>query len=121
MAVTSGLWFAGVVGAAIILIGARFLAQPAPASAAFGVPAAADDAYLSVKGVRDVASGLFIGLLLWHGEPRLVGWFMLVATLIPIADGLIVLRHQGPRLAAFGIHWATAVFMLVSAGLLLVG
>ena len=121
MAVTLGLWFAGVVGATIVLIGARFLAQPAPASVAFGVPATAENAYLSVKGVRDVASGLFIGLLLWHGDHQLVGWFMLVATLIPIADGLIVLRHRGPRLTAFGVHWGTALFMLASAGLLLVG
>jgi hypothetical protein len=121
LAVTIGLWFAGVVGVAIVLIGVRFLAQPAAASAAFGLPAAAGDAYLSTKGVRDVASGFFIGLLILHGQPRLVGWFMLVATLIPIVDGLIVLRHHGPRLAAFGVHWATAIFMLVSAGLLLLG
>jgi hypothetical protein len=121
MAITVGLWFAGVVGVAIVLIGARFLAQPAAASSAFGLPAAAEDAYLSVKGVRDIASGLFIGLLLWSGQPRLLGWFMLIATLIPIGDGLIVLRHHGPRLAAFGVHWGTAAFMLVSAGLLLLG
>lgn len=121
MAVTIGQWFAGVLGAAIVVIGARFFLQPAAASAAFGVPAAADDAYLSVKGVRDVASGLFIGLLLWNGQPRLVGWFILLATLIPIADGLIVLRHHGPRSTAFGVHWGTAAFMLVSAGLLLLG
>jgi hypothetical protein len=121
MAVTIGLWFAGVVGAAIMLIGVRFLAQPSAAAAAFGLPAAADDPYLSTKGVRDIASGLFIGLLILHSQPRLVGWFMLVATLIPIVDGLIVLRHQGPRLTAFGVHWATAVFMLVSAALLLFG
>ena len=121
MAVTIGLWFAGVVGVGIVLIGARFFAQPAAASALFGVPAAADDAYLATKGVRDIASGLFIGLMILHGQPRLVGWFMLLATLIPIVDGLIVLRHHGPRLTAFGVHWATAVFMLVSAGLLLFG
>ena len=89
MMVTVGQWFAGLVGVAIVLIGARFLVQPAAAAAAFGVPVSADNAYLSVKGVRDIASGLFIGLLLWHGQPRLLGWFMLVATLIPIADGLI--------------------------------
>ena len=121
MMVTVGQWFAGLVGVAIVLIGARFLVQPAAAAAAFGVPVSADNAYLSVKGVRDIASGLFIGLLLWHGQPRLLGWFMLVATLIPIADGLIVLRHHGPRFAAFGIHWTTAAFMLVAAGLLLLG
>ena len=121
MLVTIGLWFAGLVGVAIVLIGARFLVQPAAAATAFGVPATAENAYLSVKGVRDIASGLFIGLLIWHGQPTLLGWFMLLGTLIPIGDGFIVLRHHGPRLAAFGIHWATAAFMLVSAGLLLFG
>jgi hypothetical protein len=121
MAVTIGLWFAGLVAVAIVLIGVRFFAQPAAAAASFGVPAPADNAYLSTKGVRDIASGLFIGLMILHGQPRLVGWFMLLATLIPIVDGLIVLRHHGPRLTAFGVHWATAVFMLVSAGLLLFG
>jgi hypothetical protein len=29
---------------------------------------------------------------------------MLLATLIPIEDGLIVLRHHGPSRVAFGIH-----------------
>jgi hypothetical protein len=43
---------------------------------------------------------------------------MLVATLVLTADGLIVLRHHGPRLAALGIRWVTAIFMLVSARLL---
>jgi hypothetical protein len=80
MAVTTGRWFAGVVGVAILLIGVRFFAQSVAASARFGVPAAADDPYLSTKGVRDIASGLFIGLLICRGQPALVGWFMLVAT-----------------------------------------
>jgi len=118
MPVTIGLWFAGLVGVAIVLIGVRFLVRPAAAAAAFGVPASVDNAFLSAKGVRDIASGLFIGLLLWHGQPRLLGWFILLATLIPVVDGVIVLRHHGPRVIAFGIHWATAVFMLITMGLL---
>ena len=47
----------------IIFIGARFLLAPYAAAAGYGVPVApgATDAYLSVKGVRDLTDGL-VGL-----------------------------------------------------------
>jgi hypothetical protein len=50
-----------------------------------------------------------------------LGWFVLVATIIPAADAAIVLRHGGTRAIAFGIHGATAVIMIVTAALLLMG
>jgi hypothetical protein len=46
---------------------------------------------------------------------------MLAATGIPVGDALIVLRSNGPKAAAYGIHGATAVVMLVISVLLLVG
>jgi hypothetical protein len=55
---------AGLIAAGIIFIGARFIVAPRVAAAGYGVqpdlgqPAAG--AYLSVKGVRDIASGLFV-------------------------------------------------------------
>jgi hypothetical protein len=45
-------------------------------------------------------------------------WFMLAVTLVPLGDTLIVLRHGGPRATAFGIHFTTAVLVLLSAALL---
>jgi Domain of unknown function (DUF4267) len=47
-----------------------------------------------------------------------VGWFMLVVALAPLGDTAIVLRHGGTKAAAFGIHFATAVVVLISAALL---
>ena len=38
--------------------------------------------------------------------------------LVPLFDTLIVLRHGGTKAVAFGIHFATAVIVLISAGLL---
>jgi len=35
--------------------------------------------------------------LLANGSARLLGWFMLAATLIPVGDALIVLRSKGPE------------------------
>lgn len=43
---------------------------------------------------------------------------MLVAGLIPPGDTLIVLRHGGTKAVAFGIHFATAVVVLLDAALL---
>ncbi|MGH3375280.1 MAG: DUF4267 domain-containing protein [Actinoallomurus sp.] len=114
---------AGLIGVGIILIGAQYFWIPR-AARGFGIPGTpAEDgtfqAWLTVKGVRDIASGLFIFVLLAGGTPHLLGWFMLAAALIPTGDALIVLRSKGPKAAAYGIHGATAVVAAVIAVLLL--
>ena len=117
-----GFYLSGVIAAGIICIGFRFLLAPSTAAAAYGVPAGAEPhsrAYLSAKGIRDIASGLFIVVLIAYGSAHALGWFMLVATLIPIADAVIVLHQGGSRTIAFGVHGGTAVVMLVISGLLL--
>ena len=107
-----------LVGIGIAFIGARFLLAPSAAAAGYGV--AGQGAYLSAKGVRDIASGLFVFVLIASGQPRALGLIMAAATLIPVGDALIVLRNGGSRVTAFGIHGATALAMLVIAALLLV-
>jgi hypothetical protein len=69
--------------------------------------------------IRDVASGLFIVILMIDGSLRLLGWFMLAATIIPLTDAMIVLSHGGTKASAFGIHGATAGVMLIISGFLL--
>jgi uncharacterized protein DUF4267 len=120
-----GSVLAGLIGGGIILIGAVYLWAP-QAAPGFGIPGApvADQAFRAwarVKGVRDVASGLFIAILLANGSAHLLGWFMLTATLIPVSDALIVLRSKGPRSAVYGIHGATALVMVVISVLLIAG
>lgn len=115
---------AGLIGAGIIVIGARALWAP-QAAAGFGIPGTPTDdrafqAWLSVKAVRDIASGLFVFVLLAGATPHLLGWFMLAATGIPVGDALIVLRSNGPKATAYGVHGATAVVMLAISLLLLV-
>jgi hypothetical protein len=117
-----GYYLSGVIAFGVIIIGARFLIAPHLAAAGFGVPVDPDgrwDAYLSVKGIRDIASGLFIAILMVNGSLHLLGWFILAATIIPLTDGLIVLRHGGTKATAFGVHGATAAVMLMISGLLL--
>ena len=94
----------GVIGVGIILIGARFLLAPRMAAAGFGVAAeppgtqaqaASPYAWLYAKGVRDIASGIFIWVLLANRAPHLLGAFMAAASIVPVGDAMIVLRSGG--------------------------
>ena len=118
----------GAIGVGIIFIGARFLVVPQAAATGYGVLAAPVGAqnhaashypWLYVKGMRDIASGIFIFILLANRAPHLLGAFMAAASLIPVGDSVIVLRSGGTRAAAFGIHGATAAVMLAASAALL--
>jgi len=115
---------AGLIGAGIIFIGARFILAPRVAAAGYGVQPDLGQrsvrAYLSVKGIRDIASGLFLFILMAAGATHLLGWVILAATIIPIADATIVLGHGGPKSIAWGVHGVTAVVMLITSALLLI-
>jgi hypothetical protein len=111
-----------VIAAGIIFIGGRFLLAPSLAAAAYGVPAGTEPhsrAYLSAKGIRDIASGLFAAIPIAYGSAHPLGWFMLAATIIPITDATIVLQQGGSRAVAFGVHGSTAAATLIISGLLL--
>ncbi|MEU0433500.1 DUF4267 domain-containing protein [Streptomyces sp. NPDC006290] len=104
----------------VLFIGARFLAQPRAAATGYGVPAKPDGdaAYLEIKGLRDAVFGVMGLALLALAGAGAEAWFMLTVALVPLGDTLIVLRHGGTKAVAFGIHFATAVLVLVSAALL---
>ena len=114
---------AGPVGLGIIAIGARFLLAPRAAAAGYGVAIGEEvggaGAYLSAKGVRDIVSGLVVFLLIATAGHRVLGGWMLVTALIPIGDGVVVLRSGGSKAIAYGVHVATAVAMAVIGILLL--
>jgi hypothetical protein len=120
-----GYGLSGLLGAGIIVIGARFLVAPRAAAAAYGISIEQDgpaaDPYLAAKGVRDIASGLAVFVLLAAGKPHLLGRYLLAASVIPIGDSIAVLRGNGPKAAAYGVHDTTAAVMLVTAALLLSG
>ncbi|HEU5469261.1 MAG TPA: DUF4267 domain-containing protein [Actinophytocola sp.] len=116
---------AGLIGVAMIVIGARAFWAP-QAAVGFGIPDTPTEdrafrAWLSVKAVRDIGSGVFIVIVLVAATPQVLGWLMLAATGIPVGDALIVLRSNGPKAIAYGIHGATAVVVLAIGVLLLIG
>jgi hypothetical protein len=95
---------------------------PFISASGYGVPAGTEPhsrAYLSAKGIRDIASGLFAAMLIAYGSAHALGWFMLIAPIIPIGDAAIVLQQGGRRAVAFGVHGGTAGAMVIISGLLL--
>ena len=118
-----GYALSGVLGLGIAAVGARFLASPAKAAAAYGISVGPEvsgaDPYLSVKGVRDVASGLMTYVLIAAREPRVLAGFLLAATVIPVGDAVIVLRRGGRKSTAYRVHGTTAAAMAATAAILL--
>ena len=124
--IIAGYVLSGLIAATILFLGARFWLAPASASAAFGIahsppPSAGLTAWLSVKGTRDIASGLFVVLLMANRSPRLLGEFMLIASLIAYGDMVTVLRSGGPKGAAFGIHGFTGTLLVATGACLIAG
>ncbi|TDQ52300.1 DUF4267 domain-containing protein [Actinorugispora endophytica] len=116
MLTTVATALAGLVGVAVIFMGALPFWAPR-AAAGFGIPDTPTEdrsfrAWLTVKAMRDLACGLFVFVLLVGGTPHLLGWFILVMAVIPAGDALIVLRSNGPKATAYGVHGATAAVML---------
>jgi Domain of unknown function (DUF4267) len=121
-----GYVLSGLLAAVILFFGARFWLAPAAASAAFGIPDSPPSstgftAWLSVKGTRDIVAGLFVLLLLANGAPRLLGQFMLVASLIAFGDMVTVIRSGGSRRAALGTHGLTGLVIVATGVCLIVG
>lgn len=121
-----GYILAGLIAAGIIFLGSRFWWGPVAASNEFGIahsppPSSGFTAWLSVKGTRDIAAGLFVILLMTNGSPALLGKFMLVASLIAFGDMITVLRSGGRKGAALGIHGFTGLVIVATGVALIVG
>lgn len=114
---------AALIGLAVVAMGATGMLKP-QFFAGFGIPGTPEDDpvldhWLTVKGGRDVGTGLMLLVATLLGTTALAGWVMLAAAVMPVFDGLIVLRAKGPRAAAYGVHFATAAAMVLISVLLL--
>ena len=109
-----------LIGGFIIYIGIAYLIAPETSVTGFGLPAWPTGdaaAFLNLKGVRDIASGIIPLTLLLLGQRKALGWVLLGAALIPIGDGTVILAWDGGTAAAFGIPYLPAVGV-IAAGLL---
>ena len=76
------LTLAALIAAGIIVIGCFYLVSPERMSGSFGLTSPASDAdtraWLLLKGIRDVASGMVVLAMMLTADWRLVGIALLV-------------------------------------------
>src|SRR3981081_4092154 len=75
---------AALVSVGIIAIGTRYLVAPLASARPFGLPNGPHGdaaAWLRLKGIRDIVSGLVILVPLALGQVQVLGWIVLVASI----------------------------------------
>jgi Domain of unknown function (DUF4267) len=117
------LSFSVLVSVGIIVIGCFYLASPQRILGSFGLKPPAPDAdtraWLRLKGIRDVTSGLAVLTVMLTTDSRTVGIVLLVFAIIPFGDMSNILVSGGRKATAFSVHGMTCAVMLF-AGLLLI-
>jgi hypothetical protein len=117
------LALAVLVAVGILVIGCFYLVSPERILGGFGLRAPAPDAdtraWLRLKGIRDIASGVAVLTLMLTTNSRTVGIVLLVFALIPFGDMSNILLSGGRKATAFSVHGVTCAVMLF-AGLLLI-
>ena len=117
------LSLAVLVSVGIFAIGCFYLASPQRILGGFGLKPPAPDpdtlAWLRLKGIRDIASGLVVLTLMLTTDSRTVGIVLLVFAIIPFGDMTNILASGGRKVTALSVHGVTCAVMLF-AGLLLI-
>lgn len=111
---TFSFWIVLLTGLLMLFIGGRFLLIPADAEAAYGIHITTGDfSFHYIKGIRDIFSGLLVIVLLLTKEFRALGIALLCATIIPLADFLIVLSHEDYEVSKLYPHLTAIVICVV--------
>ena len=117
------LSLAALLAVAIIVIGCFYVISPERMTGSFGLKPPAPDAdtraWLRVKGIRDIVSGLVVLTLMVTTNTRTVGIALLVLAITPLGDMSNVLASGGSKSTAFSVHGVTCAVMLV-VGLFLI-
>jgi hypothetical protein len=104
MHISIPLSVATLLAVGIIIIGSLYIASRA---------------WLRLKGIRDIVSGLVVLTLIATTNPHTTGIAFLVESLTAFGDMSNVLGSGGSKQAAFSIHGATFAVMVVT-GLFLI-
>lgn len=85
-----------LTGLGLIFLGARFILSPETAEAGYGIcfNEQGDYSFHYIKGIRDLFTGLIICILVLAKQTKALGITLLVGTIIPIVDLLIVLNKD---------------------------
>jgi hypothetical protein len=92
---------AALIAVSIIVIGCFYLAAPQRILGSFGLKPPASDAdtraWLRLKGIRDVASGLVVLTMMLTANSRTVGTVLIVLAIIPLGDMSNILGSGGSK------------------------
>ena len=117
------LSLAALLAVSIIVIGCFYVLSPQRMTGSFGLKPPAPDAdtraWLRLKGIRDLVSGLVVLTLMLNTDTRTVGIALLVLAITPLGDMSNVLASGGSKSTAFSVHGVTCAVMLV-VGLFLI-
>jgi hypothetical protein len=117
------LSLAALLALAIIVIGALYVISPERMTGSFGLKPPASDAdtraWLRLKGIRDIVSGLVVLTMMLTTDMRTVGIALLVLAIVPLGDMSNVLVSGGSKSTALSVHGVTCAVMLV-VGLFLI-
>ena len=118
-----GIALGVLVSVGIIVIGCFYFAAPRRILGSFGLKPPSPDpdsiAWLRLKGVRDIALGVAVLVLMATTNDRTVGILLLVFALVPFGDMSNILISGGRKRTAFSVHGVTCLVMIF-AGLLLI-
>ncbi len=117
------LSLAALLAVAIIVIGCLYIISPERMTGSFGLKPPASDAdtraWLRLKGIRDIVSGLVVLTLMLTTDARTVGIVLLVEAIVPLGDMSNVLGSGGSKSTAFSVHGLTCAVEVV-VGLFLI-
>ncbi|MER5500583.1 MULTISPECIES: DUF4267 domain-containing protein [unclassified Streptomyces] len=106
----------------VLYLGLSFILAPETSAPGVGLPDWPEGdggGFLVMKGIREFAMGLVIGILLVTGHRRALGWVLLMEAVAPFGDMINVLAHHGSTAAAFGIHGLTSALIALTGLLVL--
>jgi quercetin dioxygenase-like cupin family protein len=112
-----------LTGLGLIFLGARFLLSPETAEAGYGIHfnEQGDYSFHYIKGIRDLFTGLIICILVLTKQTKALGITLLIGTIIPIVDMLIVLskEYNGitqaiPHISAIIVCFFCGLFLLIN-------
>ena len=112
---------AATLGLIALCSGLGFLVLPSLSASLWGFPqpsTSSHRAYLRLVGVRDVYVALGLLLFWLRGEKRVVGRLLMLAGMVPVADGLVALWNAAPLLQVVQHFAGTAVCAVVGYSLI---
>ncbi|MFI7344218.1 DUF4267 domain-containing protein [Streptomyces sp. NPDC050085] len=106
----------------VLYLGLSFMLTPETSTQGVGLPhwpSGDGGGFLVMKGLREFAMGLVLGILLLTGHRRALGLVLLMEAVAPFGDMINVFTHHGSAAAALGIHGLTAALIAVTGLLIL--